>query len=218
MSTLVHQTHTFRRESMQMHVRKDTGDVDVLYSIIARDEYGLSKLPPLEGYALDVGAHIGSVAIPLLIDNPGLVVVAVEPVPENADILSRNAELNGVERRLLIDQRALNTPVVFYGWGGRNHWVGNLDEGHYTTTVLCGETTLTEVLGDYLIREPALVKIDCEGYEWGIFTDPAVARCPLILGEFHDDHQERGRDRLRALLGPTHSVKTQGWTFRAELL
>lgn len=64
------------------------------------DEYHLPE--GLAGWALDIGAHIGAVTVPLLIDNPGLRVVAIEAVPANVELLRQNLELNGVADRCIV--------------------------------------------------------------------------------------------------------------------
>src|SRR5947208_16888203 len=60
----------------------------------SNDEYHLPE--GLQGWALDVGAHIGALTVPLLVDNPGLRAVAIEALPENVELLRMNLERNGV--------------------------------------------------------------------------------------------------------------------------
>src|SRR5689334_17554078 len=73
------------------------------------DEYGLPE--GLSGWALDLGAHIGSVTVPLLLDNPELQVVAIEAVPDNAEMLRKNLDLNRVSDRCVVMNGA--------GWKGK---------------------------------------------------------------------------------------------------
>lgn len=61
------------------------------------------------GIVLDVGANVGFFAVPLAarVAQLGGRVVAVEPLPANADRLRRNIEANGLDERVVIVRAAL---------------------------------------------------------------------------------------------------------------
>src|SRR3990172_763963 len=55
---------------------------------------------------------------------------------------------------------------------------------------------------------PSFVKIDCEGGEWAVLSDPLVAEIPIITGEWHNVRGHT-RDEFTALL-PSHEVMYSG--------
>ena len=73
--------------------RRDTVDSVVIAGTTGGDEYGTDALS-LSGWAFDIGSYIGTVAMVLAIDNAGLHVIALEPVPENLELCRRNVERN----------------------------------------------------------------------------------------------------------------------------
>lgn len=197
--------------------REDTSDAELVRVVVGADEYRLAGRH-FAGWALDVGAHIGSVAVPLLIDNPDLRVVAVEPIFENRLSLSRNASLNGVDERLHIDSRAASYPYsdpveVAYDYDEPHRYVGNLRGGEGASqSVTADAACLLDLCKAYGIAEVELLKIDCEGCEWGFLRDPAATRVREIVGEYHGDPAQ-----LEPLLCTTHDlvVDPEHFFFRA---
>src|SRR6266550_4558625 len=89
-----------RGNDVTVHYREDTSDLSTIGSSFRLwgnlvDEYQLGSLPPLTGLAIDVGAHIGTVTLALLADHPDLRVTAVEPLPDNLDVLRASLAENG---------------------------------------------------------------------------------------------------------------------------
>lgn len=217
-----------RHRMIWWQTRNDTNDGALLTGIIGEDEYGLRDLPDLSGTAIDVGAHIGAVALALAADHPELRVIAVEPVPENADGLRRNIAANPFRERMTALEAAAAAPgqkTVGLRWNYRtadnadqpyvedSRYIANLfgkgsdSDGHRVKAV-----SLDDLMDDRL----ALLKIDCEGCEWAFLTSPRVTDVDIIIGEFHNGG---GLDSLTALL-PSHEVTQTGGhadvgTFRA---
>lgn len=199
--------------------RRDTSDWNTVQACTTEDEYGLAELD-LEGVALDVGGHIGGVAVGLALDNPNLRVIAIEALPENAALLIANAEENGVADRVEVMVGAAGfTPgdqtMHFRYRGdesmtdeereGRLHhaFIGNISlfngrgpddcpshEPHEHVTVPV--VTLAE------LPRPSFIKIDCEGGEWE-FLRGDLSGIPNIRGEWHPTNGHRQAD-LTALL------------------
>jgi len=212
--------------------RTDTNDGALVMGIIASDEYGLGYLPELHGVAIDVGAHIGIIAIALAFDHPDLRIIAVEPVTENVEVLRVNVAQLGLTDRVTIVEAAASAP-------GRKHekmlWnyrsAKNTDDAYiidsrYIANIFdavdseSDSHTVRAVSLDTLmegIDRLALLKVDCEGCEWQFLRSPRVADVDLILGEYHN---AGGMETLRALIGATHEVDQTGGgddigTFRA---
>lgn len=205
-------------------VRPDTNDAATIHSTFwqpgfakLEDEYGLADLH-IDGWALDIGAHIGSVALAIALDNPDARILAVEAVPENVEMLRENVRRIGTEDRItVIDAAAAaegdKTAYIRYGpydmpgippeHAMQSRFIGNLYRDHgprgLEKVVPC--VSLSGLLDG--IERVQFMKIDCEGCEWGFLASPAVEKVDLIVGEYHD----HGAHALRGLLHLTHRVE-----------
>lgn len=205
-------------------IREGTSDGALVSAIIGHDEYKLADLPPLEGWALDVGAHVGSVAIALAVDHPGLRVVAIDPVPENAECIREAIERNGLGDRVVVIEAAAGPPGVkttplHYDYTHvdgvddehmrQNRYVGGVfREPHYTSihrTITVPVVSLRSLAKEYGTFRFA--KTDCEGGEWGFFSDGAES-VDEIVGEFHD----REWPAIADLLAASHDTTFLGGT------
>ena len=203
---------TPRGTSVQMEVRPDTNDWNTLASCLNEDEYGLRELY-LTGTALDVGAYTGGVTVALLVDNPALRVVAVEPVPDNVELLLRNLALNGLLARCEVIEGAAGDGSevnIRYGYSGselacHHAWVGNMSlleepgpENPHTLRKVRSQRLAS--LGSF-----DFVKIDCEGCEW----DVDLSAIPHIRGEWHPVRGHSRPEFLERLID-THEVTFTG--------
>lgn len=215
-----------------LYYREDTSDLSTIGSTWnlwgkLEDEYGLAALPTLDGIAVDIGAHIGSIALALLADHPHLKVTAVEPLAENIAVMAASAAANGWRKRLTIVHGGIatgKTVDIDYDFGGndnlRNHrYIGGMAAGsevdHATVTV--PSITLSGLIGRRVAVE--FLKTDCEGCEWALLADPAIGRVKRIVGE---GHPKDWLARVHAALDATHDVtviddRGGPGTFRAVL-
>jgi FkbM family methyltransferase len=190
------------------------------------DEYRMTGRV-LSGWAMDVGAHIGGVAIPLALDHPDLRVIAVEGVPGNAALLRENVARNGVADRVEVVEAFAAAPgtatgVCHYGYRheasagdsyvSAHRFVGNTwgfegEAGDPEFSDTIDAVSLDDLLTRFHIKDLALLKIDCEGCEWAFLDTKAVSRVQTIVGEYHG--RPKGHDnpveRLREML-PDHDV------------
>lgn len=204
-----------------LSVRPGTSDANTVLACSGQhDEYSLPQ--GIQGWALDVGGHIGAATIPLLLDNPDLHVVVVEALPENVRLLRHNLMRNGVEDRAILVHAAAGAttdPVLLgYGTDGTHEFIGNVANPQGGRTVEVKGATLRGLM---LLRGPAedepwaWAKLDCEGCEYGVLASLWVPSLLHIKGEVH-----QGWDRLLDLLTPTHEVYGPGddfGPFSAEL-
>ena len=211
---------TPKGRSAELIYRENTSDLATIGSTWRlwgrlEDEYSLADLPDdMAGTAIDIGAHIGSVAVALLLDHPRLRVVAVEPLEDNCRVIALNAERLGVADRITIITGGISdsgTASVDWNWSSdvnegywaTNRYIGNVTNANdlaHETAVVPGVTLAS--LMPKRARVPFL-KIDCEGCEWIALADPAVRRIDRIAGEYHG---HPGPDGLAALLGATHTL------------
>jgi FkbM family methyltransferase len=214
---VIWQGDTPKGNEVRMHCRDATSDENICRLISTKDEYGLGGRD-FEGVAIDVGAHIGSVTVPLLIDNPGLIVVAVEPVFENLMMLRRNISLNRLDDRATVLPVAAGIDgeaLIRHGWKGPHRHVGNLGEGtpeHADPMVSMSFGAIRRGIG---VETIALLKLDCEGCEWDVLSDPEIWRAEVIVGEFHASLT--ASTLVTDHLADTHRVEMNDWTFLAVL-
>lgn len=214
-----------RGKHAQVYVRPDTNDAATIHSTFwppgapLCDEYGLASVY-VDGWALDVGAHIGSVALALAIDNPMCRVVAIEAVPENAALLQRTVEYLNLNERVFVVSASAgrdhgSTTEFHYGYydvpgvsaqhAEQVRFIGNLFRSHGLrgNTVTIPVVSLAGILDRFGIAEFAFVKTDAEGAEWEFFSDPkANAHLDNITGEYHD----RPLPAIHELFAATHKV------------
>jgi FkbM family methyltransferase len=202
--------------------RPDTTDWNTLASITTHDEYGLPS--GLTGWAADIGAHIGGATIALCLDNPDLNVIALEPLPENLEMIRANVAENGIGARVAVVEGLIGTDEVLYGWTGNDsqrahRYIGNMtgESSGPQSVARPRRYTLADLL-DLAGGSLEFVKTDCEGGEWDFLTDPRMADVRVIAGEWHGIDGHDASDVV-AILGATHDVTTDtgvgGGGFRA---
>jgi FkbM family methyltransferase len=150
--------------------------------------------------AIDIGASCGPATIQMLSTWSDCIVHSYEPDPTRFALLKENTEPFG-------DRLHLSMTAVC---GSNRQHVGF--DGMYKTSA--------EAVWEYMrafgsVEFPAaslpdaeLMKIDCEGFEWAILEDLAVAgRLPhVIVGEWHF---QNCKDALVEILSKTHDVTHQ---------
>jgi len=182
------------------------------------DEYHLGSFHDLPGWGLDIGAHIGSVTVPLLIDNPDMRVVAIEGVPDNCDLLEENLALNGVADRCYVwrgvawDTTKASTDIE-YGYTGSEVAETHAYIGSVTPWMDApGDKKSARVpcftLGDVIKKTGGVgfvwVKSDCEGCEHRFLKGAGLAKLGIIEGEWHE--RDGSPESFAKQLSKTHEV------------
>jgi len=204
-------------------IRTGTNDHNTVASCMApNDEYGTAGLD-LSGLALDIGGYLGSVAVGLAIDNPQLVVIAVEPIPENADLIRRNAFANAVSNRVRVVRTAAghsddeitvryrfthDDNALHHAFVGNAYLLSPAPVEPHTEEVVKA-VSLPDLIGE---DEVSFCKIDCEGGEYDFLDDPAVKQLARIHGEWHPTPKwgAAGKAEIIRLLSPTHDLTFSG--------
>jgi FkbM family methyltransferase len=207
--------------------RENTNDWNTINSCMFENDEYLLRGRPIEGDAVDVGGYLGSVGVTIAVDNPMARVLIVEPVPDNADLIRQNADMNGVGDRVTVFEGAVGktgqkTSEIRFRYVGdanleHHAFVGNTSLAYDTGGDTPHETLDVETLGvaellnRFGIAEPVFLKIDCEGGEWAFLDAPArdLRRLPYIIGEAHPVRGHSAKD-IHALLDKTHSVTLSG--------
>lgn len=178
------------------------------------DEYHLPS--GLSGWALDLGAHVGSVAVGLLLDNPGLRVLAIEAVPPNVEMIRANLAINGVSDRAEVWHAAAWSKAgemdVEYGYTGNeiaevhryigsvSPWISDVPREYAKVRAV----TLRQALKVTDGAGFAWVKSDCEGCEHPFFRGAALSKLGVIEGEWHT--RDGTPESFAATLSKTHDV------------
>lgn len=218
-------TKTPNGRSIEYYCRETTNDAALVAGILGEDEYDLAG-ENISGWVIDVGAHIGIIALAIARDFPDTKVVAIEAVPANADIIQMSADLNSLTDRIFVESAAATKPGVesaaitynYVSVGIKDGTMPTIDEPYVrdcryignifeypegeqeATTVKVPAMSLSSIMAKYGMDEVDLVKIDCEGCEYAFLTDPAKAKVKRIIGEFH-----RGAEPMEKLLAKTHT-------------
>jgi FkbM family methyltransferase len=214
---------------LPVSVRDGTNDADVTIGLnvwgeVRGDEYRMTGRA-LSGWVIDVGAHIGAFSIPTALDHPDVQVIAVEAVPENADLIEQNATRNRVTDRVHLVRAYAARPGVgsaICHYGYRHDEAvsdGYISAHRFVAGTFAGRgdpefspeitaTSLDALLARFGIDDVALLKIDCEGCEWAFLDTPAVAKVQTIIGEYHGGLTgvENPQGAILDLLGRTHEV------------
>lgn len=212
-----HEFRTPKGNAAKFQYRQDTNDWNTLTACLTEDEYGLRPLA-ISGRAVDIGGYLGGVGIGLAIDNPGLTVTIIEPVPSNVALIRWAIDANGLGDRIeLLDMAAGGpydtTTIISFAYRGspaleHHAFVGNSTLAGGISPVEHSERVVSCVaLGD--LGAIDFLKIDCEGCEWNVLMDPAAARIGRIHGEWHNTGGHSQGDIL-ALLGASHDVTFSG--------
>jgi FkbM family methyltransferase len=227
MTMAFREVETPKGKPVTFDCRQGTNDADLAVALnvwngTVCDEYRMRDRE-LSGFAIDVGAHIGALAIPMALDHPDLTVIAIEAVPENATLCLSNAQRNGAAVIVLNAAAAApGTPDVVCHYGYRHDIAASdgyvsahrfvaqtfMDRGEPEFTPTVTAVSLDEIIERYAMTEVALLKIDCEGCEWAFLDTLAVGKVRTIVGEYHGGLTgvEDARGRLIELLSQTHDV------------
>ena len=182
--------------------RPGTNDWNTIYSCVMDDEYGLATLSLSEGdTAVDIGAHIGGTTLGLL--SRGFNVIAVEPLPENVELIKKNAEENGWSDRLRIINKAIHSnstdkTIIRYAsestdFGAEHKYIGNSTSDPEYLSIWSGgeEIEVSSIsLNDLLknLQSVSFLKIDCEGAEWRTFESASkktIEKINKLAAELH---------------------------------
>jgi FkbM family methyltransferase len=146
------------------------------------------RLDP-RGWIVDVGAHIGAFVLKarsLFPENP---IVAVEPVPANYRLLARNVERNACGSTTLLKAAITETRGPTRVYLDPSNSAGHSTVVRPSAASLRAEgLTLSALLARCGIESVALLKIDCEGAEYGILRHAPAAlwsRVSNVAVEYH---------------------------------
>jgi FkbM family methyltransferase len=166
---------------------------------------------------VDIGAHVGVVALWLAKRFPGVRIIALEPMPEVFDLLVRNIRRNGVDNvvplNLAVTGDGRTIRLVSNPWtnsGGSTTQLRNLDlPGHAHRA--CRSITLDELFARFGLSCCPLLKIDCEGSEYEIcYSSDSLEKVGDVIGEFHENDFLRAKGYSARALARDLVTRIQG--------
>jgi FkbM family methyltransferase len=170
-----------RESGIAVAIRHHTGDVMVLDEIFSQREYeppAAVTLGKVES-AVDLGANIGLFGAWLLGRFPEASLVAYEADPANASVHLRTIEANGLADRWRLVEAFAGAREGVTSFATGLQAVSHEGEGI--------QVSVMDVLPELVNAD--LVKIDIEGAEWPIVTDPRFRelRARVVVLEYHAD-------------------------------
>lgn len=195
---------TFEREGLRLFYRAPGIDRSIITEIVERDDYRLTSMA-LQPAALviDVGAHIGVFSCTAAHRFPDARVLACEMDDENAAVLRLNA---GAYPAVTPMHRTVvgADPPAGYRRNPSN------SGGHHIGGACPAPPaiTLAELAG---AERVALLKMDCEGAEYGILrlaaADGTLALVDRVAMEYHHFFDEHHETLVRLLEGAGLTVE-----------
>lgn len=174
-----------------------TGDVHILNEIFGGTggQYAYEPPPALAAAlaasppatVMDLGGNIGLFGAYALGRWPGAAIESFEPDPANLRLLERVVAANGLEQRWSV------RGVAVSNYNGEMSFVSGLHADSHLATddgaTEAGAVTLTVPTVDFFeqAHDVELLKMDIEGGEWSILTDPRISalRARVVVLEWH---------------------------------
>lgn len=178
-------------------LRRGTSDQGEVKMTMERDAYNFRAIPfKDDDVVIDIGAHIGGESLFLASLDQKLKIYAYEALPENVDLLQKNALQNGFSNIfpfLLAVGGKIGKRKIYYGdedteKGRPWHFGGNAYRIHRKEFYEVETITLEKIFLDNKIERCRLIKIDCEGCEYETLKNcppEILKKVDYIVGEHH---------------------------------
>jgi FkbM family methyltransferase len=184
--------------------RLNRGDLQSIREVWFEEVYRLPFPDPC-GVLLDLGANIGLTSVWMAKRYPFTRIIAVEPEPDNAALVRRNLELNGIKGEVLEAAVGPREGTARFQVNTSSNQGRLSDSG-----VPVAMVSVDSILEKFLVPQLDLIKIDIEGGEQELFVGPTgwLDHTKAIIIEFHPtlvDYsrltrllEDRGFDYIRA--------------------
>lgn len=190
-------------EKRTLYFRDGTNDESTIIACFEQDFYKfLEHEYDSNDVFLDLGSDVGAVSVLFSTLPTRHRIIAVEPLPENCEVIRENASENNVD--IVLYEKALwvdsNSKVnVFYAddsESGKVHkYMGGinmadpLSKGTGNKYVTVSTINLEQIFTDNKIESCGFLKMDIEGAEERLFSNlplPLLDRMKFITGEYHN--------------------------------
>lgn len=176
----------FDGSSKTLFYRDEGGLIDInTLSCIWGGEYFTQDITYSPGDTfIDIGSYIGGWASLMETLVPDARVIAVEPVPENAEIIRKN--INGTVLNLAVHRNSGDTLPLNKGEGAYLFMSGVYREDCPGEVIQIQTIGLDDLLAD--VERCRVLKTDCEAAEFPLFEGASIEtlqKIDYIVGEFH---------------------------------
>jgi FkbM family methyltransferase len=211
LGTIVLETH----DGLSITIRQNIWDARIIKEIFIEKPYTRSfELPP-NPVIVDIGGYIGDFSLYAVKYLNAACVVVYEPTPENFAILKQNIDNNAFGDRIVAVNKAVSnsTEVIL------NVEIQESDEVHVSAYFypdaerrIIPSVTLPDILKEHHLDTVDLLKVDCEGGEYEIFStvaDEIFDRIQNIVFEYHrvDGFEEKLQLVLTRLESAGYAVR-----------
>jgi len=182
------------RTGFKIAVRHNKWDTEIVSEQLFDRSYLRHFQPGVAPVVVDVGGYIGDFGLLCAHEWPGSRVIIYEPTAENYEMLAKNLDLNPMlaQRVTLVHKGVSDRPTVTANVQveGREVHVSSsgwyADEASEQREFPCD--SLPAILDVHRLDRIDLLKVDCEGGEYDIFSDvPAgvYSRIGQVVMEWH---------------------------------
>jgi len=173
------------RSGLRIYLSEHPHDVITVFVVFVRKDYGEI---PSNGSVIDIGANIGVFSLYAAHCGKAVKVFAYEPNSESFRYLLNNITANNLEQTIIPHRLAVTgTPGEVVRFPKTSSMYNAIIEGEGGTDFEEVETTsLPAILSD--VDRVTLLKLDCEGAEYGILMQagqPVFGKIAAIRMEYH---------------------------------
>jgi FkbM family methyltransferase len=171
------------RDDVKIRYRLNKGDLHSIREIWFENDYQL-PFQNTSGVLLDLGANIGMASIWLVKKYAFQSVIAVEPDPRNVALVRENFELNGINCQVLEAAIGPKEGTARFHFSELSN-LGRLSEDGSPVNMI----TVDAIIKKFALSRFALIKIDIEGGEQGLFAGPTewLAQTDAMIMELHPE-------------------------------
>jgi FkbM family methyltransferase len=168
---------------VKLSYRLNRGDVQAIREVWFEQAYNL-PFPTPSGALLDLGANIGLTSVWMATQRRFNRIIAVEPDHENAVLLTKNLQQNGIAGEVI---EAAVGPTDGTTCFSKASW-SNLGKVSTSGTPV-RVVSVGWICKEFELDSVALAKVDIEGSEQAVFLGPSewLSRTHALIVEFHPD-------------------------------
>ena len=171
------------KSGAKLSYRLNRGDLQSIREVWCEEVYRLPFAAP-SGALVDLGANIGLTTLWMATHYQLGPIVAVEPDPDNARLVQKNLEQNGLKATLIdaaVGPQDGTTKFQRSNWSNMGHVA---DDGMPIRSI-----SMASILERFGLDQVGVAKIDIEGSEEAVFLGPSewLQHVAAMVVEFHPE-------------------------------
>src|ERR1700739_3630747 len=182
-----------RRLPHALICRAGTSDVHVFSDVFLHDQYAPAADFADVGLIIDCGANVGYTSAYFLSRYPNAELIAVEPDPDNFELLQANTQFYGervITLRSAVWSHRAKLAIAEKSRGRGEEWGRQVTETDSLDDASVMAVSIGELLRDSGHSRISILKMDIEGAEQVVFSEGYESWLPKVdnlLIELHDD-------------------------------